>query len=111
MEVTATITKGILIVRVIGEFDMYGAEKFRQIVDEYLHTMGIKDVVIDLKEVAFIDSSGIGVILGRYKKVMHVKGNICLIGVCDSVRKILELSGVLKILKVYDDEFEAVSCL
>lgn len=111
MKITTAITKGVLVVKVIGEFDMHGAECFRETVDEYLNNMGIKDVVVDLEEVVFIDSSGIGVILGRYKKIMHLKGTICLVGVQDSVKKILELSGVLKILKIYRSEFEAVSSL
>ena len=111
MKITTAITKGVLIVKVIGEFDMHGADCFRETVDEYLNNMGIKDVIIDLEEVQFIDSSGIGVILGRYKKIMHLKGKICLVGVQDPVKKLLELSGVLKILNIYDSEIEAVSCL
>lgn len=110
MEITTQIHKGVLIVRFSGEFDMHTADQFKETVDACLHESGLKDILIHWENVSFIDSSGIGVLLGRYKKVTHAGGKIVLVGLQEPVKKILELSGMLDIMKSYADENEALQC-
>lgn len=110
MEITAEIHKGILVVKINGEFDMRIAPQFKSEVDHYLTQADLKDVVIDMRDVPFIDSSGVGALLGRYKRVTGLGGKIAVCGVQDAVKKILKLSGVLTIIDLYQNEEEALAC-
>lgn len=109
MKITTEICKGVLSVDLEGEFDMHAVDLFKETVDSGLNGSGIKDLMIKMHEVPFIDSSGIGALLGRYKKIAHAGGKIALTGVQVPVKKILELSGILDIMKLYDDENEALA--
>lgn len=111
MSVTTKIYKGVLLVKVSGEFDMHIAASFKEKIDGCLMQAGLKDIVIDMNEVFFIDSSGIGVLIGRYKKVMHLGGKMIISGMQEPVRKILTLSGVLKIIDSCGNENEALALL
>ena len=58
-------------------------------------------IVFDFTKVDFMDSAGIGLIMGRYKKVMD-KGDITIVGVRESVKRILLISGLHKIVNIYE---------
>lgn len=111
MEVKAQLKGSTLIIKVTGEFDMTLADEFRKTADSYLDIGMAKNLLIDLSDVAFIDSSGLGAILGRYKKVQSLKGKIVLAGPRPQVEKILEVSGVNRVIGIYDDKNSALSHL
>lgn len=98
-----------LIVRLQGELDHHTAEIVRNRVDAELDNEVCRNVIFALVGLDFMDSSGLGVILGRYKKVSQLGGKMALCAVTDSVRKIFELSGVLKILPLYETETRALT--
>lgn len=98
-----------LVVRLYGELDHHTAEMVRQRVDQELDGDVFKNMIISMERLEFMDSSGLGVILGRYKKISQHGGKMALCAVTDSVRKIFELSGVLKILPLYDSEARALT--
>lgn len=104
MEIEAFIYKGALIVRLNGEFDMHVTEKFKNAVDTILMKTEINDIIINLSEVSFIDSSGIGAILGCYKKVKGRNGKLHFVGVEGGVSRLLSMSGLLQIIDVYETE-------
>ena len=58
-----------------------------------------------------MDSSGIGVIMGRYKRVIFIGGKVAVVGVSDSVNRILMLSGLYKIMAHYKDIEEAMASM
>ena len=64
----------------------------------------IKIVIFDFQETDFMDSSGIGVIMGRYKNLYLMGGEVWAIHVNERMKRILSLSGVTKILHVYEEE-------
>lgn len=110
--VIATLFKhGVLIVRVEGDMDMLAADEFRQTVDDAISTSGSKHVLLNLKGVNFIDSSGLGVILGRYKRALAAGGKIMLTNLSPQVFRIFEISGFLKIMQTYKSETEALNSL
>ena len=51
-----------------------------------------------------MDSSGIGVIMGRYKKVYMMGGEVCAVHTSERMRKILTMSGVMKIMQIYEED-------
>jgi stage II sporulation protein AA (anti-sigma F factor antagonist) len=63
---------------------------------------------MDFSGVTFMDSSGIGVVIGRYKKLALRNGAVCVSDVKDSVKRVFELSGMFKIIKIFDNVDEAV---
>ena len=71
----------------------------------------IKNIVFDFKNIRFMDSSGIGVIIGRYKKISSEGGKVSVVNVNDRVKKIFNLSGMNKIINIYDTYEEVASSL
>lgn len=100
-----------LIARVSGELDMLSADNFRQEIDIAMEKNCSNNLILNLEGVNFIDSSGLGVILGRYKKVSLRGGRMAIVGAPVQVKRILELSGVLGISKAYDNETEALQAM
>jgi stage II sporulation protein AA (anti-sigma F factor antagonist) len=85
--------RSTLIVRVSGELDMLVADQLRKEIDQRLEASSITSLILNLEKVTFIDSSGLGVIIGRYKKVTAGQGRMYIVGARPSVEKILMFSG------------------
>ena len=98
-----------LIVEIEGELDLETSPTFREAVDEKLNQYdSIKHLILDLKKVSFIDSSGLGVILGRFKRLNQKGGKISAVNVSDQIKRIFQLSGLLKIMEIYEDRHSAL---
>jgi stage II sporulation protein AA (anti-sigma F factor antagonist) len=96
-----------LFLRLDGELDMHTSDLVRQAIDMEIEKRGIRTVILNLQNVQFIDSSGLGVILGRYKKLLSIGGKLKITNVPPNVFKIMELSGLPKIINFYEDEAHA----
>jgi len=106
LEVEKEVKNKVLFVRLSGELDLKEADRLRREVDEVIENYPVKDIVFNLKNVLFIDSSGLGVILGRFKKVRTVGGRVYLAATNEKIKKILELSGFFRIMKGISREEE-----
>lgn len=99
-----------LIVRVDGELDLVTSPLFREKVEKKLNQYEmIKHLILDLRKVNFIDSSGLGAILGRFKRLSQQGGRLSAVNVSPQVRRIFELSGLLKIMEIYNDRQQALN--
>lgn len=96
-----------LVVRLQGELDMAGAEQFRHDVDKFLAGGDVTHLCVDLTGLTFVDSSGIGALLGRYRQLAAHGGTMSLVRAAAPVRGLLELSGVLRVIPLYDTEQQA----
>ena len=96
-----------LFLRLDGELDMHTASMVRQAIDIEIEKRGIRTVILNLENVRFVDSSGLGVILGRYKKLLPMGGKLKITNVPPHIYKIMELSGLPKIINFYLDEAHA----
>lgn len=103
--------RGVLLVRVGGDLDMHVVNEFRQLVDAAVDEYSVKNIILDFSNMTFIDSSGIGVILGRYKRVIPQGGQIIGINVKPQMTKIFELSGMHKVIKFLSSEAAAFDCI
>lgn len=103
--------KNTLVVKVSGELDLSTAEQFKLQIEQDIKQWKAKNLILDLNGVNFIDSSGLGVILGRYKTVTQNNGNMAIVKPKASVKKILELSGILRIIKIYKDVDAALTAI
>ncbi len=97
-----------LIVRLDGEIDDKSAKEMRVKIDVEYDEVGAKDMVFDLTKVTFMDSTGIGMIIGRYKRVASLNGCVKVFGANRVVKRIIELSGLGRVVKIYDNERQAL---
>jgi len=111
MEIESRVVNGVLVLRPAGELDLHTAEKLRSEADRVLSSGEARDLVLNLDGVTFIDSSGLGAILGRYRLVSYHGGRACLVGDASKVKGVLELSGLLKIMALYPSERAALKRL
>lgn len=103
--------KNTLVAKVSGELDMLSAGPFRAKVEAALDKGEARNLVLNFSEVSFIDSSGLGVLLGRYKRLSSEGGRIAISGAAPQVKRILELSGIMRIMNTYPSEEEAINKL
>ncbi|MDF2542767.1 MAG: hypothetical protein K0S47_2485 [Herbinix sp.] len=98
------IVERCLVVRLNSELDHHNAIPIREKADKLIERNHIKHIIFDFSGVNFMDSAGIGVIMGRYKKVIFIGGKTAVTCVNTSVDRIFRLSGLYKII----DKFETV---
>ncbi|TDX51176.1 SpoIIAA-like anti-anti-sigma regulatory factor [Orenia marismortui] len=96
-----------LIIRLEGEFDLHTADHFKEKLEEKINDT-IRNIILNLDGIKFIDSSGLGAILGTYKRITKTGGSLAMVKVTPQVERIFELSGILKIIKIYSSEEEAL---
>lgn len=96
-----------LIVCLSGEIDQYAAAVLKEKIDIEIEVTSKKNLIFDLRDVTLMDSSGIGLILGRYKLVKMYSGSVALCGASPTVKKIIDLSGITKIIPHFKKREEA----
>ncbi|HHX25853.1 MAG TPA: anti-sigma factor antagonist [Firmicutes bacterium] len=108
MKIDVRVIGRVLVVDILGELDLNTAPSFRDVVEEQLDANpDINDILLVMRYVTFIDSSGLGVILGRYKRLRPHGGNVIVAAPSPQARKALELSGLAGIIPICDTEDEA----
>ncbi len=108
MKLEKKIERLTLLLRLDGELDMQTASTVRQAIDIEIEKRGIRKVILNFQNVRFIDSSGLGVIIGRYKKLLPLGGTLKICNVPPQIYRIMELSGLPKIINFYVDEAQAL---
>lgn len=103
--------RNVLIVRLRGELDHHTADVVRFKMEDAILRGRCEHVVLSLKELQFMDSSGLGVILGRYKLVKSRGGKMVVCGAQPGVKRLFELSGLFKILSLHESERSALASL
>lgn len=88
-----------MVIRLMEDLDHHNAVYIREMADEFLEKYPINRIIFDFSGVEFMDSSGIGVIIGRYKKVSYVGGEVCVCGISKNVDRIFQMSGLYKLVK------------
>ena len=82
------------------EIDEYVVQNMRRRIDNEIERYMPKEVIFDFNKVSFMDSAGIGLIIGRYKLASMLGGKVEVTNLTVQVRKIFEMSGILKIIPV-----------
>ena len=85
------------------ELDHHNAEEIKREADKVIEEQHIKYVIFDFGRTNFMDSSGIGMIMGRYKNIRFAGGTVLAVRVNERIRRILTLSGVYKYIDIYED--------
>ena len=99
MQVLTRKTGGVLQIKLVGEMDEYSAPSARAECDRFiLSNTAAKKVVIDLSEVAFMDSTGIGFLIGRYKKATANGMSISVARPNFTADKVLSVAGIYSLI-------------
>ncbi|MBR2056190.1 MAG: anti-sigma factor antagonist [Clostridia bacterium] len=86
-----------LIIELYGDVDEHYVKKIRDDIDFLISRQGISSVVFDFKNVSFVDSTGLGLIFGRYKKLLARKVELLLRNVPSHVDRVFRASGVYSV--------------
>jgi stage II sporulation protein AA (anti-sigma F factor antagonist) len=100
-----------LIASFSGELDHHFAEYARNKIEGELLKATTRNVVFDFSGLSFMDSSGIGVIVGRYANIIKLGGKVAIICKNPKICRILEMSGILKLIPVFESLDYALNAL
>ena len=95
------IINDCLIVTLKGELDHHRSEELRKKIDQEYYNNNLLNMVLDLRSLSFMDSSGIGLIMGRYKNCNDRQGHIRIVSTNPYMERILNMSWLLKIINLY----------
>ena len=94
--------KNAILVKLSGDLDHKSAGIIREELDEMLSDERIQRLILDLNDLEFMDSSGIGVILGRYRLMQKRGGSVCVRSKNRAVDRILDVAGLYRIVEKID---------
>ena len=95
--VTVSLSGDALVAEITCEIDHHAAKAIRERVDAVLLERRPKRLVLDFSGVGFMDSSGIGLVLGRVQKAAEIDCSVCLSGLSDALMRVVRLCGLEKI--------------
>ncbi|XVX20886.1 STAS domain-containing protein [Actinomycetota bacterium] len=102
MDLSVSSTEGApTVVTVDGEIDVYTAPQLRDSLDRLIDS-GHPHLVIDLERVGFLDSTGLGVLVGRLKHVRVLDGSLALVCTQDRILKVFTITGLDKVFRIFD---------
>ena len=107
MDIKIVKSKNSVTVFLDGELDQYAAAEIKGKIDVEMENSDKKNLIIDLSKVTLMDSSGIGLIIGRFKQLSPIGGKVAVSGGNSGVRKVIDLSGVKKIIPYFESASEA----
>jgi anti-sigma B factor antagonist len=107
---TRNVQDGVAVIALNGEVDVYTSPRLKQEMVDLLNK-GTARLVVDLSAVQYLDSTGLGVLIGGLKRAREREGDLRLI--CDNLRilRIFEITGLTKIFDIYRNEAEALASL
>ncbi|MDO4476357.1 MAG: anti-sigma factor antagonist [Clostridia bacterium] len=86
--------KGCVVAVIEGDIDHHTAKDIRETIDEYIEKYSPLFLKLDFGEVRFMDSSGIGLIMGRYKLMTSLRGKLKVVNVPRNLERMIKLSGL-----------------
>jgi stage II sporulation protein AA (anti-sigma F factor antagonist) len=99
---TYEVYERCLIIKLKEELDHHNAIRIREKADKLIDRNNIKYIIFDFSGAGFMDSAGIGVIMGRYRKVIFIGGKTAVANVNLTIDRIFRISGLYKIIEKYD---------
>lgn len=109
MKLTFHKSPRFLAVKVFGDLDLSTAAEFRDRVDAEVRRTGLLNLIVSLRNVEFIDSTGIAAILGRHKTISALGGRMALIEVPERIASMLDLAGTGRLLERFGDLEQALA--
>lgn len=111
MEINLISEKRTIVAKIDTDLDHHSAVLIRRAVDSKIKSSNAVNVIFDFSLVDFMDSSGIGMLMGRYKITNILGGKTIIFGIKKPVRRIIDMSGIDKIIFIsesYDDAIRLI---
>lgn len=89
-----------LCIRMPKEVDHHSAASIRECADRLILDDKVKNIVFDFEGTTFMDSSGLGIIIGRYKKISCFGGKVYAINTSERIGRILKASGMSSVIEI-----------
>ncbi len=99
MQVKLLHSSGCVTARLYGELDHHSAQDVRDALDGALKRFADADLILDLKNLSFMDSSGLGVVLGRYRLLKARGRGLYVKNVSGQIDKVFNISGIYRIIR------------
>ncbi len=109
MRLKLEVENNVLIVYLDGELDHHSTEEVREDIDNAIDSKNIHNLIFELSDMKFMDSSGIGVVIGRYKKIDKLGGKVGVVNSNPHVDRIFQMAGIFKIIHKYETKAEALA--
>lgn len=100
MELDFKIVGSDICIKLNGEIDEYSARSLRADIDKLIDAQGFRSMTFDMQGVTFIDSTGLGLVLGRYKKLQQRRAELLLKNVPPQVDKVFRTSGIYSFVPI-----------
>jgi HptB-dependent secretion and biofilm anti anti-sigma factor len=100
MDTHVTVNEGSAVLRLAGRFDFKAHREFREAVDSLLQQAGKNAVQVDMKDVSYLDSSALGMLLMLRDKARATSRDVALVGVSGSVRQVLDIANFSKLFSI-----------
>ncbi len=104
MECKLNMTDDTLTAELDGEIDHHTAKNVREQIDLEIDTQTPKTLILDFSDITFMDSSGIGLIMGRYKKIKSIGGKVKIKNPSPNTYRVLKLAGMDRLAKIEREE-------
>ena len=109
MQIALQLNQRTLIVSLTGELDHHGAEQIRSLIERAITERDVKNLIFDFSALSFMDSSGIGMIIGRYKLIHSLGGGVALVCTSPQMKKLVTMSGLARLIAVCPTVEQALS--
>lgn len=104
MYVTYERSRGALCASLHGEIDHHSAQSVREDIDKTILQERPDEFKLELSDISFMDSSGLGLVMGRYRTVTGIGGTMSVVNPSANVLKILNMAGMDKLIKIEANE-------
>lgn len=111
LNIELEVKKEVLCIRLSGELDHHTADELRNRTMDAIENEGIRHIVLNLEQLSFMDSSGLGVILGRYKQIKQLDGEMVVCAISPPIQRLFDMSGLFKIIRLEPTEENALQRL
>jgi anti-sigma B factor antagonist len=101
------VAADVWVIALTGEIDLYTAPEFKQQLIDVI-AQGAKQVVVDLTETTFIDSTTLGVLVGGVKRLRPNDGQLSIVCSDRNITKIFEITGLNRVFTIHADRTEAL---
>ncbi len=98
----AAVAAGVALVEVSGELDLHSAPQLRAELGRALENNASPRIVVDLAGVTFLDSTGVGVLVGALKRAREAQGALLICGAQTRVRRVFQITGLIGALPLFD---------
>lgn len=106
--VDRTIKPGYTVLELSGEVDVLSAPKLKETIIEHI-TNKAQLIIVDLTEVEYLDSTGLGTLIGSLKRTREAKTRLSIVGMNARLRRLFDITGIDKIFLIYDSVEQAVA--